>query len=51
MKGINEKCVRSMNMTYQEIENKLISILEKYNVKTIGIFGSYARDVQRMDSK
>ncbi len=33
-------------MTYQEIENKVVSILEKNNVKTIGIFGSYARDVQ-----
>lgn len=37
-------------MTYQEIENKVVSILEKYNVKTIGIFGSYARGVQRPDS-
>ena len=37
-------------MTYQEIENKLVFILEKYDVKTIGIFGSYARGVQRPDS-
>jgi len=37
-------------MTYQEIENKVISILKKYHVKTIGIFGSYASGVQRPDS-
>jgi len=33
-------------MTCQEIENKVVSILEKYHVKTIGIFGSYARGAQ-----
>lgn len=37
-------------MTYQEIENTIVSVLEKYNVNTIGIFGSYARGVQRPDS-
>ena len=37
-------------MTYQEIENKVVSLLEKNNVKTIGIIGSYARGVQRQDS-
>lgn len=37
-------------MTYQEIENKVISILDKYGAQTIGIFGSYARGVQRPDS-
>lgn len=37
-------------MTYQEIENKVVSLLEKNNVKTIGIFGSYARGVQRPNS-
>lgn len=37
-------------MTYQELENKVVSILKKNNVKTIGIFGSYARGVQRPNS-
>jgi len=37
-------------MTYQEIENKVISILGEYGAQTIGIFGSYARGVQRPDS-
>ena len=37
-------------MTCQEIENKVVSILEKYHVKTIGIFGSYARGDQSPDS-
>lgn len=37
-------------MTYQEIENKVISILDKYGAQTIGIFGSYARGIQRPDS-
>jgi hypothetical protein len=37
-------------MIYQEIENKVVSVLEKYNVKTIGIFGSYARGVLSPDS-
>jgi len=37
-------------MTYHELENKIVSILEKYNVRTIGVFGSYARGVQRADS-
>ena len=37
-------------MTYQEIENKVVSILEKNNVKKIGIFGSYDRGVKRTDS-
>lgn len=37
-------------MIIQEIEDKVVSILTKYNVKTIGIFGSYARGVQRPDS-
>ncbi|MBI2472581.1 MAG: hypothetical protein HYV59_15310 [Planctomycetes bacterium] len=34
-------------MICQEIENKVVSIIEKYHVKTIGIFGSYASGVQR----
>lgn len=37
-------------MTYQEIEGKLVSILRKYDVQKVGIFGSYARGVQRPDS-
>lgn len=37
-------------MTYQEIESKVISILDKYGAQTIGIFGSYARGIQRPDS-
>jgi len=41
---------RKTIMTCQEIENKVVSILEKYNVKTIGIFGSYARGAQSPDS-
>ncbi|MBI4825086.1 MAG: nucleotidyltransferase family protein [Nitrospirae bacterium] len=30
-------------MNFNEIENNLISILKKYDVRKIGIFGSYAR--------
>ena len=37
-------------MTYQEIESKLVAILSKYDVQKIGIFGSYAKGVQRTDS-
>lgn len=37
-------------MTYQEIESKLVSILRKYDVQKVGIFGSYARGAQRPDS-
>lgn len=37
-------------MTHHEIENKVISILAEYGAQTIGIFGSYARGVQRPDS-
>lgn len=37
-------------MTYQEIESKLIAILSEYDVQKIGIFGSYAKGVQRSDS-
>lgn len=37
-------------MTYQEIENKVISILGEYGAQIIGIFGTYARGVQRPDS-
>lgn len=37
-------------MTYQEIESKLVAILSKYDVQKIGIFGSYAKGVQRQDS-
>jgi predicted nucleotidyltransferase len=37
-------------MTYQEIENKVISILGGYGAQKIGIFGSYARGAQRPDS-
>ena len=37
-------------MTYQEIESKLVAILSKYDVQKIGIFGSYAKGIQRLDS-
>ena len=37
-------------MTYQEIESKLVAILSKYDVQKIGIFGSYAKGVQRPNS-
>ena len=37
-------------MTYQEIESKLVAILSKYDVQKIGIFGSYAKGIQRPDS-
>ncbi|MDA8077690.1 MAG: nucleotidyltransferase family protein [Nitrospiraceae bacterium] len=30
-------------ISYQEIGNKIVSILKKHNVLKIGIFGSYAR--------
>ena len=32
-----------MVVNYQEIEKKLVAILEKYKAKKIAIFGSYAR--------
>jgi len=37
-------------MTYQEIEGTLVSILRKYDVQKVGIFGSYARGAQKPDS-
>lgn len=37
-------------MNYQGIESKLVSILRKYDVQKVGIFGSYARGAQRPDS-
>lgn len=37
-------------MELQEIEKKLVSILGKHGAKIIGIFGSYARGVQRPES-
>ena len=37
-------------INYKEIENKLISILEKHKARTIGIFGSYARGEAMPDS-
>jgi len=37
-------------MDYQEIEKKLVSLLEKYKAKKIGIFGSYARGEARPGS-
>lgn len=38
------------DMTYQEIENKVVSILGRYGVQSIGVFGSYARGTEGPDS-
>ncbi len=37
-------------MSHEEIESTLVSILGKYGVRKIGLFGSYARGEQRDDS-
>ena len=37
-------------MSREEIEAAVVSILEKYGVRKIGLFGSYARGEQRSDS-
>ncbi len=37
-------------MSHEEIESTLVSILGKYGVRKIGLFGSYARGEQRRDS-
>jgi len=37
-------------MSHEEIETALVSILGKYGVRKIGLFGSYARGEERTDS-
>ena len=37
-------------MSREEIETALVSILGKYGVRKIGLFGSYARGEERSDS-
>ena len=37
-------------MSREEIETALVSILGKYGVRKIGLFGSYARGEERIDS-
>jgi predicted nucleotidyltransferase len=37
-------------MSREEIETALVSILGKYGVRKIGLFGSYARGEERTDS-
>jgi predicted nucleotidyltransferase len=37
-------------MSREEIETALVSILSKYGVQKIGLFGSYARGEERTDS-
>jgi len=37
-------------MANHEIESKVISILGRYGVQSIGVFGSYARGLERPDS-
>jgi predicted nucleotidyltransferase len=37
-------------MSREEIETALVSILAKYGVRKIGLFGSYARGEERTDS-
>jgi predicted nucleotidyltransferase len=37
-------------MSREEIETALVSILDKYGVRKIGLFGSYARGEERTDS-
>jgi predicted nucleotidyltransferase len=37
-------------MSHEEIEIALVSILGKYGVRKIGLFGSYARGEERTDS-
>ena len=37
-------------MSREEIESTLVSILGKYGVRTIGLFGSYARGEEQPDS-
>ena len=37
-------------MSREEIESTLVSILGKYGVRKIGLFGSYARGEERADS-
>jgi predicted nucleotidyltransferase len=37
-------------MSREEIETALVSILSKYGVRKIGLFGSYARGEERTDS-
>jgi predicted nucleotidyltransferase len=39
-----------MRTTIQEIRQKILPILEKYNIKKAGLFGSFVRGEMREDS-
>lgn len=53
MKG-RDKCVKvircMMNMELKEIKNKILPVLQRYDVKRAAIFGSFVRGEEKEDS-